>query len=645
MPTDHSNQQIDSANKLYTLGMEKYRANQHDEAIACFNNLLSQNEWYLDALACRGYIYMARYDYSLALNDFNRWMAHYKDATHTRIRLDMAFLQIKLGQYQEAIKACNQIIDLDINIQSSTRQPAEALINNSVNVRSRAFYLRGECHFLMKNRPDALTDYLSSQQENKNEAHHRLSLQIAKIYLMQNQYSEALASLDTLNSHTLENGYLIWFLELRSSVYTSMKNTKMALVDVERISKLELPAARKQYFEQIKYFLRGENIAANKVMSQTAPRIENPSEQSNDDAHESIPRGKSIYKSTVEGSSIELDGLLFQPATNEAVRNGIVANTRFFKASNPSTACLVVKREQMLHALKTTKSDQQYMNEAKAWNAMYPRYPAHFFEFPHAACRLALPRLPGISMNTAGTHRQQEYAHCLQTIMAIGLELQRLHDLKWIHGDLKPDNIILDFNRKIGCYQPKLVDFGLATQVGQLCGAYRGKHSNHIAPELYGSSEIPSAFSADIYSFSATILMCFEKVLPEDLVNFLKTKGCANDANSRPSITELLTKLWSTLIQQLSMDADDDPKSRTGDIDNHSLIANFITKLEPSSFIILMNAINQSDKQHQSQLKNHSVIVNIIIKTYEQYKKNLPPCSGFIQELLESAVESLNNQV
>lgn len=645
MPADNEIQESDNPSNLYTLGIEKFQAQQYDEAIECFNKLLSKNEWYRDVLARRGYTYLARHDYMLALNDFKRWIQQHTDATHSRLRLDVALLQLRFGQYEEAIESCNQIINVDVSVKPSTRPPAEALINHRLNLRARALYIRGDSYFFIHDLPKALNDYLAFQQEIKGEVHIRSSLQIGKIYFEQNQYSQALEKLNTIDSPTLTISDLFWLLDLRCRIYMAIKNTELALIDLERLSGLKLPDNKKRHVEQIQCFLKGQNITTNKIIFAPSSQINHRLVESNNDVDEPAQHGNGIYKSTIEGSSIELDGMLFQPATNEDVRNGRIANTRFFNARNQSSACLVVKREPVIHDLKTTESDQQYMNEAQAWNAMYPRYTAYFFEFSHATCRLALPRLPGIPLNTASIPCQQPLVQYLQIAMAIGLELHRLHELQWIHGDLKPDNIMLDFNREVGCYQPKLIDFGLSKQIGQLFGEYKGKRSIHIAPELYGPSEIPSASSADIYSFSTTILMCCEKILPKHLVHFLKTKGGADDPRSRPSITELMTELWAALIKQLSMDPDDNPHSTIGGIDSRLLIANFISQQEPSSFIVLMNAINQLDRQHQSQLKSDPRIANIIIDTYDLHKENLPQFSGFVQELLERVVESYHCQV
>lgn len=83
--------------------------------------------------------------------------------------------------------------------------------------------------------------------------------------------------------------------------------------------------------------------------------------------------------------------------------------------------------------------------------------------------------------------------------------LRYMHSQKIIHGDLKPDNILVTLDGKI-----KISDFGLTTTTKSVLDQYRSGDPSfyHIAPEL--KTKNTHNRNADMYSFGVLLFdMCF----------------------------------------------------------------------------------------------------------------------------------------
>ncbi|RZO63991.1 MAG: hypothetical protein EVA89_05790, partial [Sandaracinaceae bacterium] len=72
--------------------------------------------------------------------------------------------------------------------------------------------------------------------------------------------------------------------------------------------------------------------------------------------------------------------------------------------------------------------------------------------------------------------------------------LLHLHDRGWVHGDLKPDNLIVEGHRL------RVIDLGLATRIGS--PAAGGTHG-FLAPELLRGE--PVSVASDLYAFGRTL--------------------------------------------------------------------------------------------------------------------------------------------
>ncbi len=589
MLQETSTKQPDPLIERFNLGISYYRNRVFDLAIECFTDILNQNNLYPGALLCRAKAYSAAHYYVNAFADFEAWFKQNPNHNDVHAIAYFAYTEFKLGKFKEAIADYTRALALEIDPMN----------------RTLALICRGESYYQTKDLDKALTDLMTAQREAK-EVNQAVSLRIAEIYFKQNEYQLALEMLNATNQVTLSNDSLIKLLSLRHAVYMALKDAERALIDVQYLK--WLAPDKKEYYEQLSLFITGGNVAKN---------------------------GNMTYKSTLAGSSVELDELVFEPDANEKPIGGSIANTRFFKTSNEGGARFVVKKESAVYASKKLHLDEQYRNEAEAWNAMNPRYPSFFFEFPYASCRLVLPRVPGAPFRIVKLDSAGKLVEYLQIWLGIGLELNRLHQLNKIHGDLKGDNIIVHFDQEAGYYRTTLIDFGLTTSVDEPAGGYGGRRAHNIAPELYGNHIIPSAFSADVYSFSSAIQVCCNNTLPAGISTIFANFGCAQEASKRPPLEQLIALLWSELINLISSAGNDETQLAL-DTNSAPLIANFIKHMEPLSFKVLMTITNKLEADRCARLLSNPVIVNAIVNTHATHASSLPAFDGVVKQLLES---------
>ena len=88
----------------------------------------------------------------------------------------------------------------------------------------------------------------------------------------------------------------------------------------------------------------------------------------------------------------------------------------------------------------------------------------------------------------------------LPVALGIALGLKRLHDLGFIHRDIKPDNVLMSEEGS-----PKLTDFGLTRRPSR-ANTYAGTQG-FLSPEMLARRG-PITYASDIYSFALLILCC-----------------------------------------------------------------------------------------------------------------------------------------
>jgi len=78
--------------------------------------------------------------------------------------------------------------------------------------------------------------------------------------------------------------------------------------------------------------------------------------------------------------------------------------------------------------------------------------------------------------------------------------IQKLHDAGYVHGDIKPSNVLVDAEGQV-----RLIDLGVAHRVGDPASGFKGT-LGYAAPELLkGSAPSPAT---DLYGFGALLYSC-----------------------------------------------------------------------------------------------------------------------------------------
>ena len=139
--------------------------------------------------------------------------------------------------------------------------------------------------------------------------------------------------------------------------------------------------------------------------------------------------------------------------------------------------------------------------------------------------------------------------------------MQQLHLCKIVHGDLKPQNVLVNDN-----YKAKITDFGLAYLCGKTSstiasekfenedGEGAGGTAGYMAPELLVSVE-PPKYSSDVYSFGILLneVVAEEEPYSDQYANFAARGpfGAVNYANlgKRPTISRKTPELVQNLIK------------------------------------------------------------------------------------------------
>jgi serine/threonine-protein kinase len=86
----------------------------------------------------------------------------------------------------------------------------------------------------------------------------------------------------------------------------------------------------------------------------------------------------------------------------------------------------------------------------------------------------------------------------LRIFMKVAQGLEALHQMEYIHADLKPNNILLDSNGNV-----KIIDFGQSCRIGHIKGRIQGT-PGYIAPEQTERG-VPLDKTTDVYNFGATL--------------------------------------------------------------------------------------------------------------------------------------------
>lgn len=132
--------------------------------------------------------------------------------------------------------------------------------------------------------------------------------------------------------------------------------------------------------------------------------------------------------------------------------------------------------------------------------------------------------------------------------------LEIMHQQGYVHGDISPDNIVMD---QEGVY--RLIDFGSVSKIGinEAPGALLRKEG-YTPAEVYNKNSIKNQ-SSDIYSLCATLYYALTGNVPEDSLERLIIDEIQPLSELRPETDSLVNDL---IMRGLSLD----PKKRWGSV-------------------------------------------------------------------------------
>ncbi|WP_044253298.1 protein kinase family protein [Rhodopirellula sp. SWK7] len=169
---------------------------------------------------------------------------------------------------------------------------------------------------------------------------------------------------------------------------------------------------------------------------------------------------------------------------------------------------------------------------------------------PHAPY-VVMPRLDAVSMDQR-TRQIEHFAVpvALWWTRQIGQALEKLHAGGWVHGDVKPENILIDAKGHV-----TLVDLGFAARTHTpMHRVFRGT-PDYAAPELMNGST--AALPAmDVFALGRVLWESLSATAPvaqhviEPVAELIENM-VANDPLQRPAIGEIVQRLLALEIQTL----------------------------------------------------------------------------------------------
>ncbi|KIM29317.1 hypothetical protein M408DRAFT_68273, partial [Serendipita vermifera MAFF 305830] len=165
---------------------------------------------------------------------------------------------------------------------------------------------------------------------------------------------------------------------------------------------------------------------------------------------------------------------------------------------------------------------QRVTREIRVWAALKHRNIIEFLGFTNSFSRYPAMISPWCDQGNALQYLERNPTISPKQRLRLSLDvsegLQYLHQLKIVHGDLKPINVLID-----DCGVAKLCDFGLVRLVNWHGAAGMTTTTPYTGTELYKAPELfmsrenrhpVATFESDIYSLGCVILEFVERVRP-----------------------------------------------------------------------------------------------------------------------------------
>jgi serine/threonine-protein kinase PknK len=156
---------------------------------------------------------------------------------------------------------------------------------------------------------------------------------------------------------------------------------------------------------------------------------------------------------------------------------------------------------------------------------------------------LVLERAPGAALTIRGRSAQEALELALVVARDVSAALADLHAQGIAHGDLKPDNIVVEERGGRPC-AARLVDLGLAGPGDE--SVPRGGTRRYLAPEVFEARPTGDARLRDLYALGRVLSELFESAPPQPFATLLPALLSAAPA-ARPSASWVLQRVTSEL--------------------------------------------------------------------------------------------------
>ena len=228
--------------------------------------------------------------------------------------------------------------------------------------------------------------------------------------------------------------------------------------------------------------------------------------------------------------SKELDGYTIGEAIGRGARSVIHEVKRETDGKVFAAKCVHVRNEDDRRVFRHLKNENHILEEIHGTDEVPPQIVRRvdfvqvrkFFRLK-GAC-LILERVPGPDLQ-----RYSDYSLDVKIdfMAQICKGLMFIHEQGYIHGDLKPDNMLLDDSG-----EARLIDFGFAAPIGSDVEGVKGTWG-YLAPEQTGGVLDPKT---DVYNLGATMYWLFTgENLPYVVPNGDKSAGFIGAESLKPT--------------------------------------------------------------------------------------------------------------
>ncbi|OAJ32983.1 Protein kinase domain protein [Piscirickettsiaceae bacterium NZ-RLO1] len=253
------------------------------------------------------------------------------------------------------------------------------------------------------------------------------------------------------------------------------------------------------------------------------------------------PRSGSIIERKLENGSIET----YQSVGS--LGEGRHGSVRRFE-SQTGLAKFAVKRP-----LRIDVDDLESLWREKCFfESAYPNEEVLFTRTEGYDGRLVMTLFPGNNFHET-LQKYPENAH--EIVVAVALELQRIHNLGLQHGDIKFDNVIIE--KKSGVFNAKFIDFGFAyltpgeaITTSEVCPYFapeRTQLTDYQVSKYQVTKIVEAEYGQDVYSFGYMLAYAHRHAvkMPQAFYGFI--------SNSQNKVAALRPTLISFLQEHLQV--------------------------------------------------------------------------------------------